>query len=471
MLDKVKHDWSPRSPNRGEPTTFDRWLIHINGNHTKIDFFIFDKNGKEICHSIQGPIEKAYPESLKYIPSNISYAFEKDFSAASINNVIVINKAKGWLPKDSKEMPRKKQSPKAKQAKEEFKTEIKNLELMNFMTPGQLLSSRVKASGLEVGEIAEKIGLHYSMVQKQMTGERDITRDHAMRYARLFGCDPALILFPSPQVPVWANVDFLHMKDDTLPFNAGECIPRKERFNVVVSREQYRPDLKAIQVKSEGSIYDGMILLYYATSDVKQDCIGRLCIIGDNEDSEIELMRYGESQRYFIGILEHHRGKSKLLNPDPFAKEALKDTAQGGELILNNIRPTFAAPIIAIVDPKKNNKDKYSEKLLQINDAAYKGQRMLEQAKMMFAEKMTAEINKMTAKQKELQKELEKLYVQMESEQKKGRAFFFGKQTGLPGILDQMNLNKIEMEKSLFETELAAAKLSAELQKKKINEK
>ena len=146
MLDKVKHDWSPRSPNRGEPTTFDRWLIHINGNHTKIDFFIFDKNNKEICHSIQGPIEKAYPESLKYIPSNISYAFEKDFSAASINNVIVINKAKGWLPKDSKEMPRKKQSPKAKQAKEEFKTEIKNLELMNFMTPGQLLSSRVKAS-------------------------------------------------------------------------------------------------------------------------------------------------------------------------------------------------------------------------------------------------------------------------------------------------------------------------------------
>ena len=41
MLDKVKHDWSPRTPNRGEPTTFDRWLIHINGNHTKIDFFIF----------------------------------------------------------------------------------------------------------------------------------------------------------------------------------------------------------------------------------------------------------------------------------------------------------------------------------------------------------------------------------------------------------------------------------------------
>ena len=467
MLDnkKVYHRWT-RTPNRGEPIRFDRWLIHINGNHTKIDIFSFDKENKEICHSIEGPIEKAFPETLKYIPTKNTREFEKDFSAASINNVIRINKKKGWLPKDSKEVPRKKQT-----SKREFETEIKNLELMNFMTPGQLLSQRVKSSGLEIGDIAEKVGLHYSMVQKQMTGERDITREHALRYARLFGCDPANILFPSPQIPVWANVDFLSVKNDDLPFNAGECIPRKERFNVTVSREQYRPDLKAIKVKSEGSIYDGMILLYYATSDVKQDCVNRLCIIGDNEDGDIELMRYGESQRYFIGIFEHHRGKTRLLNPDPFAKEALKDTAQGGELVLNNVRPTFAAPIIAIIDPNKNNKNKYSEKLLQINDQAYKGQRMLEEAKLKFAEMMTAEMNKMTAKQKELQKELEKLYVQMESEQKKGRAFFFGRRSGIPSLLDQMNTNKLEMQKQLFETELAAAKLQAELRAKKVNEK
>ena len=53
-------------------------------------------------------------------------------------------------------------------------------------------------------------------------------------------------------------------------------------------------------------------------------------------------------------------GKTRLLNPDPFAKEALKDTAQGGEIVLNNVRPTFAAPIIAIIDPNKNNNHKYS---------------------------------------------------------------------------------------------------------------
>ena len=46
-----------------------------------------------------------------------------------------------------KEVSRKKQS-KSKQAKE-FETEIKNLELMNFMTPGQRFITRVKASGLD----------------------------------------------------------------------------------------------------------------------------------------------------------------------------------------------------------------------------------------------------------------------------------------------------------------------------------
>ena len=84
---------------------------------------------------------------------------------------------------------------------------------------------------------------------------------------------------------------------------------------------------------------------------------------------------------------------------------------------------------------------------------------------------MAAQINKMTAQQKELQNELDRLYRQMESEQKKGRAFFFGR-TKTPGtLLEQLNHNKLNMEKQLYETELAAAKLQASLAAKKVNEK
>ena len=51
----------------------------------------------------------------------------------------------------------------------------------------------------------------------------------------------------------------------------------------------------------------------------------------------MEELRFGEKQRYFIGILEKYKGKAKLLNPDPFAKENLPKM----EFIVNNIIPNF----------------------------------------------------------------------------------------------------------------------------------
>ena len=89
----------------------------------------------------------------------------------------------------------------------------------------------------------------------------------------------------------------------------------------------------------------GFVAAEAAGNDVKQDCIGRLSIIGDDEDDDIELFRYGQSQRYFIGILENFRGKTRLLNPDIYSRETLKGTQQDGEIVIQNVRPTFAAPI------------------------------------------------------------------------------------------------------------------------------
>ena len=44
---------------------------------------------------------------------------------------------------------------------------------------------------------------------------------------------------------------------------------------------------KALKVNSPGSYLDGMVLFYYATSDVKQDCLGRLSIVGDQDDQDV----------------------------------------------------------------------------------------------------------------------------------------------------------------------------------------
>jgi len=464
----VEHRYHPRTPNRTEPRDFDRYEIYIAGNNCKIDLWSVYKKGEEILHSVIGEVEYAFPEALKYIPDSRVKDFTNDFSRMSIENVVKINEAKGYI-----NHPRSKlKIPTNKKQKADFIVNNKSIEvkssLYDYKKPSTILAERVRSSGLKIEEIAERVGIHYSMVQKQMRDERDITRDHAIAYAKVFGCDPADMLFAPPQIPIWAYVDFLRVNDADLPFNAGELIPAKsyagvkENQYVTVPRDIYRPDVKAVQVRSNGSALDGMVLFYYATNDVRQDCIGRLSIIGEDDQDDLELFRYGQSQQYFIGILENFRGKTRLLNPDTFSKEAMKDTAQGGDVVIQNVKPTFAAPIVAIVNPQQIKKDKYAEQLFRINEEAYRGQRLLEKAKLAWTERATAEMNKLKDEQTRLQKKLEDVYKQMEKEQKQGRAFFFGKQSnnekGIASLLDSMQ----EVEKIKLQQELAIQKLLEE---------
>ena len=137
-----------------------------------------------------------------------------------------------------------------------------------------------------------------------------------------------------------------------MPFNPGECVATQGQEYVVCPRDIYRPDVKAIKVSSPGSYLDGMILFYCATSD-EQDCIGRLSSLSDDGDDELmQELRFGEKQRYYIGILEQSKGRTKLLNPDPFAQD--KDVNNG--IVINNIIPTFASPIVGVVNPNQLKK-------------------------------------------------------------------------------------------------------------------
>ena len=422
---KISQEWSPRPLNRGEP--FDILSYSIYFRDTKffakepVRVFVHYEVKKKtkglnklmrlvdakdqtkplkfqdkyvhheyvITREFKGDEDLVYSEVLKILPDNELVNFNTKWTNAKLDfingaDLTILGKAiqDELTNTKSKAKPDLVVGNKQVEIKvNREKKEIIDLGYFNYKNENQILADKVRSSDKDISEIANAVGLHVTMVSKQIKGLRDITRDHAFRYAKLFGCDPADILFAAPQIPIWSTVNFLDYTQHEMPFNPGECVAiTGEREQVVVPRDIYRPDIKAVKVNSPGSYLDGMVLFYYATSDVKQDCYGRLSIVGDEDDLDDELMqelRFGEKQRYFIGILEQYKGKTKLLNPDPYAKENLPK--EQGDIIINNITPNFASPIVGIVNPSQIKKDKHSSKLFKANEEVFKTTRLNEQ--------------------------------------------------------------------------------------------
>ena len=109
---------------------------------------------------------------------------------------------------------------------------------------------------------------------------------------------------------------------------------------VIVPRDIYRSNLKAVQIEADGSMYDGQVAFYYYSQSVKFDAANKLCIVGIKEKGFMDI----EETNYYLGLVEQIRGKTNLINPDPYCDEADK-------IIKKNIDPTFTAPVIAMVNP------------------------------------------------------------------------------------------------------------------------
>ena len=437
---EMVQSWSPRPLNRGEHFELDHYEIFFANKKAMVQLHLLVKNNETIIRKFDGNSDFVYSEVLKGLPDNRLEDFRTDWVNAKLDYVTqqdltLLGQAIARNSRDKLKIPTKNKKAdfvvgnKQVEIKvDRSKREIVDLGFFNYQNPNQILADKIRSSTKDISEIAEKVNLHISMVSKQMKGQREITRDHAFAYASFFGCDPADILFAAPQIPIWSTVDFLKFKDHDMPFNPGECVTvTDKREYVVCPRDIYRPDIKAVKVNSPGSYLDGMVLFYYATSDVKQDCLGRLSIVGDEDDTDDALMkelRFGEKQRYYIGILEQYKGKTKLLNPDPYAKESLPK--EQGDIIINNITPSFASPIVGIVNPNQIKKDKHSSKLFKSNDEILKTTRMTEQKmveqmkiKELTLQKQAHELEHKLKKEIEEQiKKHEQLLVQMEKKLK-----------------------------------------------------
>ena len=222
--------------------------------------------------------------------------------------------------------------------------ELIELGIFNYRNANSLLVDKFKEAEefLNSEELAKKLGFaDTSMITKHLKGERDITREQAIKYGEYFGCDPSDILFPKPLVKIWGHVDFIHGVTVDAPYAQGEVAAQAEENFVACPRDIYRPDIRAVKVVSPGSFLHNQVLFYYES---KQDegKVGELCVVGiETEVPEFDF----HSKTYHIGIYENVRGKVRFANPDPYAEGNFKDL-----VIKNNSSIFFSSPIVGIVN-------------------------------------------------------------------------------------------------------------------------
>ena len=215
------------------------------------------------------------------------------------------------------------------------KTEYQNKILKNTFAPAdtaEQLSTQLHHNNLDTKKFAEKSDKNFANIWKELRGQRKISIDQAINYSKVLNCDP---------------VDLLSTQSSGEDNYVPGQVWNYETEIVTVPRDIYRPSIKAIKIKSVGSIYNNHIIFYYKGSDIK-NYHGKLVIVG----KKFLLDEFGvDDIRYFFGIYENARGKINILNPDPYAKNKI--------VVEDVVDPLFISPVAAIIDPiltKKSNR-------------------------------------------------------------------------------------------------------------------
>ncbi len=240
-------------------------------------------------------------------------------------------------------------------------------------SPGTLLGRAIKNTGYTARQFAEKTGIKAPSLYHHVSGGREISREIAMEYADKLNCDPVDLMFDKKLCPVWAKVDLLKHTELEDTYNPGRLFSYatddKDFESVVVPRDLYREDIKAIKISARGSMYDNKIVFYYRAENKEQNILNQLCVVG----AEMPASPFGDDDtetRYYFGLYEETRGQCNLINPDPYIAVEQK-------FILQNFTPRFIAPVAAVVNPDAV-KDQTDLKKTIPQSALFRREEMLE---------------------------------------------------------------------------------------------
>ena len=335
-----------------------------------------------------------------------------------------------------------------------------------FGTPHTLLGRAIQKTGASTRQFAEKSGIKAATLYHHVSGGREVSRDVAVEYAEKLGCDPVDLMFEKKSIPVWSKCNLLKstaLEDDYAPGRLFSYAADENLERVVVPRDIFRSDIKAIKVEALGSMYNNKIAFYYRGTEKEQNILNQLCVVGLTAIAASNDFSNDTEERFYFGLYEENHGECNLLNPDPFAKE---------KYILRNFEPLFVSPIILVLNPDavvdqtqlKNKipaeatvrQEELLRSQMEVLKAKYKAEAEHKAEAMKYAEysikaKKAAEqtLKKITEEQEkatqELMNKIQAVQKQIENEMMEAKKSLFSKATRAPvdATINAMNKLKI----------------------------
>ena len=243
----------------------------------------------------------------------------------------------------------KKNTFKAAQFQKKFKDAWKTTDYeKSSSSPSSLLKRKLFELNLNTKEFAKQSGVAAPSLYHHVSGGREISRETAIEYAAKLNCDPVDLMFDKISIPVWSKVNLLKSTELEESYRPGRLFAYATENNlekVVVPRDIYREDIKAIKIDARGSMYHNKVAFYYRAADREAECLNELCIVGVEAPLGPPELTDATQERYYFGLYEEVRGQSNLINPDPYV-DVYKN-----KFILQNFRPTFIAPVISLLNP------------------------------------------------------------------------------------------------------------------------
>ena len=215
--------------------------------------------------------------------------------------------------------------------------------------PENLLNEALMRRDLTVKDLANSMKAEQkeSTTYTHTSGARAISREVALKYSEILKCDPVDLMFNKITIPVWGKVNLMQPVDLEKTYSAGEIYTYAANVAdteiTIVPRDLWRSDIKAIKVDAKGTMYHNQVAFYYFKKNNDDAALNKLCIVGRKIQPNPELDPDFYETEYYFGVYENIRGRSNLINPDPFVEEPNK-------IILKNFQPTFVAPVVSMVN-------------------------------------------------------------------------------------------------------------------------